>query len=60
MLRKMIVAAIGGTFLVVGVLMVLLPGPALIFIPLGIGILAIEFEWARRLWKWAKEKIRGK
>ncbi|WP_348650829.1 PGPGW domain-containing protein [Thermodesulfovibrio sp. 1176] len=29
--------------------MLVLPGPAFLVIPLGLGILAIEFSWARRL-----------
>ena len=29
--------------------MIVLPGPAIVFIPLGLGILATEFVWARRL-----------
>ena len=28
--------------------MIVLPGPAIIVIPLGIAILALEFAWARR------------
>jgi tellurite resistance protein TerC len=27
--------------------MVVLPGPAIVVIPLGLGVLAIEFAWAR-------------
>jgi uncharacterized protein (TIGR02611 family) len=46
-LRKLIVAVIGGTVLVIGVIMVVLPGPAFLVIPLGLGILATEFVWAR-------------
>ena len=32
-----------------GVLMIVLPGPAIIVIPLGLAILGTEFAWARRL-----------
>jgi tellurite resistance protein TerC len=32
-----------------------LPGPAFIVIPIGLGILAIEFEWARRWLRRARE-----
>ncbi|MFL6589666.1 MAG: PGPGW domain-containing protein [Chthoniobacterales bacterium] len=48
-LRKLIVAVIGGTILVIGVVMILLPGPAFIVIPVGLGILATEFCWARHV-----------
>lgn len=46
-LRKVIVAVIGGTILLIGVAMVVLPGPAFLVIPIGLGILATEFAWAR-------------
>jgi tellurite resistance protein TerC len=44
-----IVAVIGVTVLAIGVAMIILPGPAMVVIPLGLGILAIEFAWARRM-----------
>ena len=47
-LRKVIVAVIGLTILLLGVAMIVLPGPAIIVIPVGLGILATEFAWARR------------
>jgi hypothetical protein len=37
-----------------GIIMILTPGPAFAVIPLGLAILAVEFVWARR---WL-EKIR--
>jgi tellurite resistance protein TerC len=48
-LRRVIVAVIGATVLAIGVAMIVLPGPAMVVIPLGLGILAIEFAWARRM-----------
>jgi tellurite resistance protein TerC len=47
-LRRVIVGFIGGTVLLLGVAMVVLPGPAIIVVPLGLIILATEFLWARR------------
>lgn len=47
--RKVIVGVIGGTVVLLGLLMIFLPGPAIIVIPLGLGILASEFVWARRV-----------
>ena len=47
-LRKLIVAVIGGTILLIGLALIVLPGPAFIVIPIGLGILATEFAWARR------------
>jgi uncharacterized protein (TIGR02611 family) len=39
----------GGFVLLLGVAMIVLPGPACVVIPAGIAILATEFEWAHRL-----------
>ena len=47
-LRKLIVAVIGGTILLIGLALIVLPGPAFIVIPVGLGVLATEFAWARR------------
>ena len=47
--RKVAVFVIGVTVLLIGVALVVLPGPAFVVIPLGLGILATEFLWARRI-----------
>lgn len=46
---RLIVLVVGGTVVVVGVAMIVLPGPAFVVIPAGLAILATEFLWARRL-----------
>jgi len=56
-IKRLIIAVIGFTVLLIGLLMIVLPGPAFIVIPLGLGILATEFIWARRLLKTAKNKF---
>jgi tellurite resistance protein TerC len=56
-LRKLIVAVIGLTILLIGVVMIALPGPAFIVIPLGFAILATEFAWARRMVRRARVMI---
>jgi tellurite resistance protein TerC len=48
-LRRLAVAVIGGIVLVIGLVMTILPGPAILIIPAGLAILASEFPWARRL-----------
>jgi hypothetical protein len=50
-----VIFVVGMTVLVAGVALIVLPGPAFIVIPAGLGILAIEFEWARRWLKKAQE-----
>ena len=47
--RRVFIALAGATVLLIGVAMVVLPGPAFVVIPLGLGILAIEFAWAERI-----------
>lgn len=46
--RRIAVAVIGGTVCLIGIAMIILPGPALVVIPVGLGILGLEFAWARR------------
>lgn len=59
-LRRAVVAVIGFTVLLIGVAMVVLPGPAILVIPLGLAILATEFVWARRLLEKARATIARK
>lgn len=46
--RRIVVLILGVSVLLVGIAMIVLPGPAVVVIPVGLGILAIEFTWARR------------
>lgn len=48
-IRKFIVALIGSTILLIGLALIVLPGPAIVVIPVGLAILASEFAWARRI-----------
>ena len=45
--RRLAVAIIGGSVLLIGIAMIVLPGPAFVVIPVGLGILGLEFAWAR-------------
>ena len=47
--RKVMVAVIGLSVLAFGVALIVLPGPAILVIPLGLAILATEFLWAGKL-----------
>lgn len=58
--KRIIIAVIGFTILGIGVAMIVLPGPAILVIPLGLGILATEFIWARKLLEKAKSKFKKK
>ncbi|HEX8280327.1 MAG TPA: PGPGW domain-containing protein [Chthoniobacterales bacterium] len=48
-IRKLIYSVVGVTILLIGLAMVVLPGPAFIVIPIGLAILASEYAWARRI-----------
>ena len=58
-IRRLIVAVIGFTVLLIGIALIILPGPATLVIPLGLLILATEFVWARRLLKKFKETVKN-
>jgi uncharacterized protein (TIGR02611 family) len=40
---------IGFTVLAIGIALIVLPGPAIVVIPIGLAILATEYAWARRV-----------
>lgn len=52
--RRLIIAVIGFTVLLIGTALLVLPGPAIIVIPVGLTILASEFVWARTILKKVK------
>jgi len=54
--RRIAIGVAGGTVLLIGIAMIVLPGPAFIVIPAGLGILATEFAWAKRWLRKIKEK----
>ena len=47
--RRVFLIIAGFTFLLAGGVMLVTPGPGLLVIFLGLGLLAAEFVWARRL-----------
>ena len=47
--RRLVVIVVGFTVVLIGVAMLVLPGPAVVVIPIGLAILATEFVWAGRL-----------
>lgn len=48
-LYRVMVAVAGATITLAGLVMFITPGPALIVIPIGLAMLALEFAWAERL-----------
>jgi uncharacterized protein (TIGR02611 family) len=57
--RKVVIAMVGGTVLLLGIIMLVTPGPGLGGILAGLAILATEFVFARRLLKKAKDGARA-
>jgi hypothetical protein len=53
-LKLVLITTIGFSMVGIGIAMIVLPGPAIIVIPIGLGILATEFVWAKNLMKHAK------
>lgn len=54
----MLIGIVGGTVLLLGIVLLVLPGPAFLVIPAGLAILATEFHWAHRLSERCKLKFR--
>lgn len=55
--RKIVVGVIGGTIVLVGVVLLVTPGPATVVIPIGLLILASEFAWARHVLRRGKRVV---
>jgi uncharacterized protein (TIGR02611 family) len=54
-IKRVIIFVVGMTVLLLGVVLIVLPGPAIIVIPAGLAILGVEFQWARRWLRKARE-----
>ena len=52
--RRVIVSVVGATVVLIGIALLVLPGPAFVVIPVGLAILATEYAWARRWLKKAR------
>jgi tellurite resistance protein TerC len=55
--RRIAITIVGSTILLVGIVMVVTPGPAVVFIPVGLAILGLEFAWARSWLKRLRQTI---
>jgi len=55
---RIVVGLLGVALTVGGLLLVPLPGPGWLVIFAGLGILATEYEWARRLLGWVRDQVR--
>ena len=55
--RRIVIAVVGTSVLLLGIVMLVTPGPAVVVIPVGLAILAIEFVWARQWLKKLRQMI---
>jgi uncharacterized protein (TIGR02611 family) len=55
--RRITIAVVGSTVLMIGIVMIVAPGPAIVVIPIGLAILGAEFAWARYWLKHLRKKI---
>lgn len=55
--RRIVVGVVGATVLLIGVVMIVFPGPAFVVIPLGLAILSLEFAWARNWLRKVRQTI---
>jgi tellurite resistance protein TerC len=55
--RRIAIAVVGFTVLLLGIIMLVTPGPAFLMIPCGLAILGLEFAWARHWLKKARQTI---
>ena len=55
--RRIAILTVGSTVLLLGIIMLVTPGPGLIVIPIGLAILGVEFAWARIWLRKVRETI---
>lgn len=55
--RRIVILVVGMTVLLIGVAMLVLPGPAIVVIPVGLAILATEYAWARHWLRIVRETV---
>ncbi|MGH8489240.1 MAG: PGPGW domain-containing protein [Gammaproteobacteria bacterium] len=57
--RRIVVGVVGATVVLLGMAMIVLPGPAFIVIPVGLAILGVEFTWARNRLRVLRAKVQS-
>lgn len=56
-IRKILVSVLGGFLVIMGTLMLALPGPGILTLLFGLSVLAAEFAWARRSLDLARNRL---
>ena len=57
MARRIVIGVVGATVVLIGLVMLVTPGPTLVVIPVGLAILSLEFTWARMWLRKLREAI---
>ncbi len=57
-IKRWVTIVIGMTVLLFGITLLVLPGPAIVVIPLGLIILATELVWAKKLLMRVRKKLK--
>lgn len=55
-MKKTFITFIGFVVLIIGIIMIPYPGPGWLVVFAALGILSTEYDWAKRLLKYAKQK----
>ena len=55
-IKKILIAIAGTLVLIVGIIAIPYPGPGWLIVFAGLGILSIEFDWAKRLLQYLRSK----
>ena len=58
-IKRKVITLLGLFFVVIGAVFVLLPGPAILFLPLGLALLSLEYPlakvWLRKTQRWLRQ-----
>lgn len=57
-IKRTALTLLGFVCLLLGAIFILLPGPAVLFIPLGLALLSLEFDWAKIWLKFGSKKAK--
>ncbi len=58
LIRRITIFLIGTTVVIIGIIMFVTPGPAIVVIPAGLAILSLEFAWAKHWLKVMQDKTK--
>lgn len=46
-MKNSLITLVGFILVAIGLIFILLPGPAIIFLPLGLALLSLKYDWAK-------------